>query len=369
MKKQADMKKKQTAAKADATAQLSVDDTLREWYAHDGWDVSAERDFIKSLPKTKLKKEFCDGIDRYLSRSVAATMRHYKDHNANPPKLCVSEMCEGAEIVENELLTGEEVFSMETGIRLARNFMCGDFDTESLRAIGVDALYNLMLRFYRLWQSERELNVFYSTQYHPQLLEVLDARKFGGLPVQVCGEGIDIARAIRKLEERQTQTIGDGLLAHYHHNPAKAKAAKEEAEKLAKKIDEYKTRLRELGEEVYETLKRAESRNPQGTNAIKKVVLELGAKDPKEIQREDAAEWIKAEYRNHRRQYTYGEVADYFYTHKPELFTGKDGYDIDNRKKFVVAFGNGLRNHTTELGISDITLRDPKRGRPPKAEK
>jgi len=229
----------------------------------------------------------------------------------------------------------------------AQRFLLGDFTKRELNAMGVEAVYKLMLRFYAELNTANSVYSFYeyfSVWEQPDLRAVLEARKSGG--VKVCGEGVDIALKLWEIE--------DGL------SLARDNA---EREKMQRQIDELKTRLHTLREEVYEILKRGERRAAQAGavaleqfNATKDAALKLGAPDMKQAQRERAAQWLIAE--NAAGHKTSIVDAARHFGNEIEAEKIKGGYeDVESLKSALYKFAE-------ELGI--VQFKDRKRGRPRK---
>jgi len=256
------------------------------------------------------------------------------------------------QLVEATAEGGAENESTKTvsncALERAHRFLGGKFSKRELDAIGIETVYKIMLRFFSELQTANEVYDFYeyfSAWEYPDLRAVLEARRHGR--VKVCGEGVDVAVKLWELEDS---------LPYARDNA--------EREETQRQIDEYKTRLRNLGEEIYETLKRGERRAAQAGqftldrfNDAKSAALAYGKPDMKQRQRERSAQWLIAE-RAAGRKASIVDAARHF-GNAIEAEKGKGGYaDADSLQ-------TALNKKAKELGIAQY--KTSKAGRPRKA--
>lgn len=269
-----------------------------------------------------------------LRRKLVALLREYLPQvalNRYAPLL-------GENVVECTTESDADATGDKALLKYAHRFLRGGFSERELNAIGVKTVYKLMSQFYDFWEMSEIENACFSAFEYPDLRAVLEARKQHGR-VDVCGEGVDVAVRLWELE--------DGL--------SLARDERERAE-VQQEIDEYKKRLRALGEEIYETFKRAKRKAEAGGavalaqfNATKEAALNLGAPDMKQRQRERAARWLINEHAEGRK----ASVVDAARQFGNEIEAEKSEGGYSSQGALITA----LNKRADELGISKYIKR------------
>ena len=281
-----------------------------------------------------------------LRRKLVALLREYLPQvalNRYAPLL-------GENVVECATESDADATGDKTLLAYAHRFLRGGFSERELNAIGVKTVYKLMSQFYGFWEMSEIENACFSAFEYPDLRAVLEARKQHGR-VDVCGEGVDVAVRLWELE--------DGLPL--------ARDERERAE-VQQEIDEYKKRLRALGEEIYETLKRAERKAAAaGSQAVdfvesaKGAIISYGAPDMKQMQRERAAQWLTNEHAEGRK----ASVVDAARQFGNEIEAEKIKGGYSSQGSLITA----LNKQADELGISKYIERRGKQKKGRRHEK